>query len=178
MMKIEKIISASFLCLSLLLIACTDESETQTIENPINEINNDAILFQFGEQTFTDSFPLEFRIPEGIFSTGAWEPRTNLVFFKSIHADEYNWFSVPHVNEDKDFKIYYNYIKYSSNSSDIEMQLIAEEFDSSAPNINNLNFKDIRIVSVKTSMLNGLTREDLDITDYDAIIGYFNLNEN
>ncbi len=177
-MTTKKIIYSIILFISLLFIACSTDDEPIAVETQsIETVNDDALLFQFGSQMFTDSMNLDLTIPGYIGDIETWEPRLTLIFYTSAEEEENNWFSIPNVNIEKDYKIYYTSLQNSSESNDIKVQLQAEKFSSAEPFGNPLNFRDINIVAVKVAALQGLTLEDLDLRDFNEVMEYFNLDK-
>ena len=175
-MKAKKIIYSLTLLISLLFIACSTDNEPVELDTPsIETVNDDALLFQFGQRTFTDSTNLDLTIPGYVGDMETWEPRITLIFYSPAEADATTWFSIPNVNPEKDYKIYYTYLLNSSESEDIIVKLLTEKTGSSELLGTPLSFRDIHLVAIKLSVFQELTLEDLDLRDYNEVIEYFNL---
>tara|TARA_Y100001001_G_scaffold162901_1_gene190627 strand:+ start:1151 stop:1669 length:519 start_codon:yes stop_codon:yes gene_type:complete len=171
-MKTKSFISNIFsISLIILFISCSndDSSFDGNPETQQSLVKADAALIALGKNTLRDSLSLDLVIPENDYGLSNTEPLLLFPFYKSAEAESKTWLPVPNVQIEKNLKTYY------SRSNGLTLVLHAEKFDSSMPYGNNLKFKELNIIAVRPSKISGLTRNELDVRDYNQMIDYLDL---
>lgn len=175
-MKTHFITYCTLILLGLGFTACSND-DNNTPEDPGAQLSDDAVLYEFDNQSFKDSLNLELVLPEAKTDSTKTDSRIFLTFYNPSEEGTDQWYSVPGVKTDMDYKIYYTFENDSLNSSLYNLKLTTEKDDSSEPYNKPLDYRQVRIIAVKASAIARLTPEDLDTRDYNAVINYFGLEQ-
>lgn len=175
-MKTQFITSSLILIFSICFISCSND-DNNTPEEPGSQLSDDAVLYEFDNQSFKDSLSLELVLPETKTDSIKTDYRIFLTFYNPSEEEAGQWHPIPGVRTDKKYKIYYTYNNDSQNSSLYNLSLKTEKDNNSEFYGKTLDYKQIRVIAVKASSIAHLTPKDLDTRDYKAVMNYFGLNK-
>ncbi|MBO0321340.1 hypothetical protein J0X14_03450 [Muricauda sp. CAU 1633] len=166
-------ILAYYLLLNLvnLFISCSNDDGSTAIPDsstPQTIIRSNAVLVDFGSQEFTNNLGLGITIPENEKDISNDEPLLLFLYYQLKEDSSKTWIYMPTVQLEKNYKIYYS-------RNNLNFNIIVEKSDSNEPYGSPLDFSDLRVIAAKPATLSGLTRNDLDIRDYNQMVEYFDL---
>ena len=157
-------------CVILVFFSCSkdyDQFDDFTNQEVVNE---KAVLFTLGEQSFTDRLNLELNIPANNFGFEDTSQLLLSVYIQYKDDGDTTWRYIPLIDIDQDYRI-----SYSRGDEESDLSLIVEKSNTSESYGKPIYFKALRVIGYKASSITHLTRKDLDPRDYDQMINFFNL---
>ncbi|RNL83065.1 hypothetical protein ED312_15460 [Sinomicrobium pectinilyticum] len=174
-MKTQFITYCSILLFSICFISCSNDDNNLDQEGPELSAKGDAIMFSYQDQSFRDSLNLQLIFPAQDTITSKSNRWVYLGFYNESEKNE--WYSIPGVRQEKNYKIYNEHEKDSSNPELVKFKIITEQAKSSESYGNTLNYKELKIIAIKPEAIRNLTPADLDFKDFFAVMDYFGLNK-
>ncbi|MGS2761686.1 hypothetical protein [Sinomicrobium sp. M5D2P9] len=175
-MKTQFITYSLILLFSICFISCSND-DNNTPENPGSQLSDDAVLYEFDNQSFKDSLSLELVLPEAKTDSTKTDSRIFLTFYNPSDEGVDQWYPVPGVRQDKNYKIYNEYEKDSSNPELVKFKIIAEQSKNSESYEKTLNYKKLKVIAIKPEAIRNITPADLDFKDFFAVMNYFGLDK-
>src|SRR5690606_32922057 len=168
MKTIPSLISLLTIPLICFIMACSKDDEPIDPEpNQKTIVKQDAAFLGLGSVRLMDSLNLELSFPELENSPLAGEALMILPFYRLSGDPTDIWYPIPSVHVENNLKIYHN-------GNGMKINIVAEEFDSSKPYGSPVDFKELRIMLVKTSSVQHInSRNELDFWNYDQMMDYF-----
>ncbi|RAV30410.1 hypothetical protein [Sinomicrobium soli] len=173
-MKTTFTIYIGILLLSLGLTACSNDDDHNT-GMPKTRIGNDAVVFNFENQSFRDSLELQLTFPDSVKEipeNGFW---LYLPFYQT--SGNQTWYPIPGVREDLQYKVYHQFSPIGETTRQTSLQIKVEEDKSMKPYGKELSYSRLEIIAINPEAIRNLTPEDLNLRDYNEVVRHFDLDQ-
>ncbi|MGS2739003.1 hypothetical protein [Sinomicrobium sp. M5D2P17] len=170
--------------LSIGLAACSDgedgidgidgEQGEQGPQGPSGEDGNaNIVLYEFGEQTFTNLLSLELSV-----STETVDNSLIMVYYNPSNENSTAWYSVPGLGSNNSYQTRFYIYQTSTDPSIYTLAIRTLQPDGSGSYGSEVNFTRIKVIFAEASSIQSAkTENQIDLRDYKAVKDFYGLQD-